>query len=79
MPKTVDTRRQCELELRACNNLPQPQKRSCREGLLLALNSSHGLLVSTVFSTGHLYIRVCTFDWGHPGANIGLANFCSKP
>ena len=26
VPKTVDTRKHCKVGLRACNNLPQPQK-----------------------------------------------------
>ena len=33
VPKTVDTRKHCKVGLRACNNLPQPEKPRCREGV----------------------------------------------
>ena len=34
VPKTVDTRRHCEVDLRACNNLPQSRKPRCRDGVV---------------------------------------------
>ena len=56
MPKIVDIRRHCEVELRACNNIPQPQKnRDVGIGLRKIVACSHSspqcLLVSTVFGT----------------------------
>ena len=33
MPKIVDTRRHCEVGLRACNRLPQTPQQRCREGV----------------------------------------------
>ena len=56
VPKTVDTRSHCKVWLRACNNLPQPQKTEMLGGgcgrLLHALNHTlQWLLVSTVFGT----------------------------
>ena len=63
MPKAVDTRRHCNVWLRACNNLPQPPP--CFLGgcgrLLHALNHTlQCLLVSTDFGTMlslyHIYL-----------------------
>ena len=56
VPKTIDTRRDCKVGLRACNNLPQPPPyillfRGCGR-LLHALNPTlQCLLVSIVFCT----------------------------
>ena len=56
VPKTVVARRHCDVELRPCNNLPQPPPYISVFGgcgrLLHGLNStSQCLLVPTVFGT----------------------------
>ena len=53
VPKTVDTRSHCKVWLRACNNLPQPQKMRCREGV-----AEDCCILSTIPCSGFLYLQI---------------------
>ena len=52
VPKTVDTRSHCKVWLRACNNLLQPQKPRCREGV-----AEDCCMLSTIPCSGFLYLQ----------------------
>ena len=55
VPKTVDTRMPCTVESRVCNNLPQPPKPRCREGVAYCAVCScvtclwHGVIPTSYF------------------------------
>ena len=62
VPKTVDTRRHCEVDLRACNNLPQPHPeilvfRGCGSMLSNLLRSA--FLYLQFLARCHPYILLC--------------------
>ena len=53
VPKTVETRSHCKVWLRACNNLPQPPKKTrCREGV-----AEDCCMLSTIPCSGFLSLQ----------------------
>ena len=85
MPKTVDTRRHCKVELRACNNLPQPHPCisvfwGCGRYMMLAVPFCVYRLWHGVIPSCLIYFFSYNYTWRHPYILLHFNDFytCEK-